>query len=77
MVATGGPNAASNPVAFREHTNPAYRRLRLIPGKDQRYPLQASSFQRSFGTGVRYRGAACVVQITTDPTYTAPSWAWS
>ncbi|MDH6284812.1 hypothetical protein [Prescottella agglutinans] len=27
VVATGGPNSSLNPVAFREHTNPAYRGL--------------------------------------------------
>ncbi|WP_326601847.1 hypothetical protein [Rhodococcus sp. PD04] len=77
VVATGGPNSARNPVAFRQHTNPAYQGLRIIPGRDQRYPLQDSFFQRSFGCGIRYRSAACVVQVTTDLTYTAPTWAWS
>ncbi|MDV2476406.1 hypothetical protein F8M49_15670 [Rhodococcus zopfii] len=77
VVATGGPNSSLNPIAFRQHTNPAYQGLRLIPGRDQRYPLQDSFFQRSFGCGVRYRSAACVVQVTTGSTYTAPTWAWS
>lgn len=77
VVATGGPNSTRNPIAFRQHENPAYQGLRLIPGRDQRYPLQDSFFQRSFGCGVRYRSAACVIQVTTDTTYTAPDWAWS
>lgn len=77
VVATGGPNSSMNPVAFRQHTNPAYQGLRLLAGRDQRYPLQDSFFQRSFGCGVRYRSAACVVQVTAGTTYTAPSWAWS
>ncbi|WP_330153033.1 hypothetical protein [Rhodococcus chondri] len=77
VVATGGPNSARNPVALRQHTNPAYQGLRIIPGRDQRYPLQDSFFQRSFGCGIRYRSAACVVQVTTELTYTAPAWAWS
>ncbi|MFI6399526.1 hypothetical protein ACIBED_15570 [Rhodococcus coprophilus] len=77
VVATGGPNSSLNPVAFRQHTNPAYQGLRIIPGRDQRYPLQDSFFQRSFGCGIRYRSAACVVQVTTELTYTAPTWAWS
>lgn len=77
VVASGGPNSSLNPVAFREHTNPAYRGLRLIPGRDQRYPLQDSFFQRSFGCGVRYRSAACVVQVTPGSVYTPPNWAWS
>lgn len=77
VVATGGPNSARNPIAFRQHTNPAYQGLRIIPGRDQRYPLQDSFFQRSFGCGIRYRSAACVVQVTTGSVYTAPTWAWS
>ncbi|WP_247604537.1 hypothetical protein [Gordonia paraffinivorans] len=77
VVATGGPNSPSNPVAFREHANAAYRGLRIIPGRDQRYPLQDSFFQRSFGTGVRYRGAACIVQIKASGAYEAPEWSWT
>ncbi|WP_336881594.1 hypothetical protein [Rhodococcus globerulus] len=77
VVATGGPNSSLNPVAFRQHVNPAYQGLRLLAGRDQRYPLQDSFFQRSFGCGVRYRSAACVVQVTAGTTYTAPTWAWS
>lgn len=77
VVATGGPNSSLNPVAFRQHSNPAYQGLRLIPGRDQRYPLQDSFFQRSFGTGVRYRGAACIVQVKESGSYTAPVWSWT
>ncbi|MDV7246756.1 MULTISPECIES: hypothetical protein [Rhodococcus] len=77
VVATGGPNSSLNPVAFRQHTNLAYQGLRIIPGRDQRYPLQDSFFQRSFGCGVRYRSAACVVQVTAGSVYTAPTWEWS
>lgn len=76
-VATGGPNSALNPVAFRQHANPAYQGLRIIPGRDQRYPLQDSFFARGFGCGVRYRGAACVLQVTAGTLYTPPTWAWS
>ncbi|BAH53677.1 hypothetical protein [Rhodococcus opacus] len=76
VVATGGPNSAINPVAFRQHTNPAYQGLRVIPGRDQRYPLQDSFFARGFGTGVRHRGAAAVLQVTTGSTYTAPTLRW-
>ncbi|AWZ26538.1 hypothetical protein CEJ39_22255 [Rhodococcus pyridinivorans] len=77
VVATGGPNSARNPIAFRQHTNPAYQGLRIIPGRDQRYPLQDSYFARGFGCGVRYRSAACVVQVTPGSVYTPPVWAWS
>jgi len=72
VVATGGPNSSINPVGFREHTSPEYRGLRMIPGMQQRYPLQESLFARAFGTGVRHRGAAAVCQVTTATTYTAP-----
>ncbi|NKR27515.1 hypothetical protein GS479_19360 [Rhodococcus hoagii] len=76
VVASGGPNSSLNPVAFRQHVNPAYQGLRMLPGRDQRYPLIESHYQRSFGTGVRYRGAACIVQVTPGNIYTPPSDAW-
>lgn len=72
VVATGGPGSQANPVAFREHTMPDYRGLRLIPGAG-RYPLQDAFFQRSFGTGIANRGAAACIQITAGSTYTAPT----
>jgi hypothetical protein len=62
----------SNPVGFREHINPAYQGLRHIPGRGP-YPIQESFFARGFGTGTRHRGAAVVVEITTDLTYTPPT----
>ncbi|MDQ1202714.1 hypothetical protein [Rhodococcus sp. SORGH_AS_0303] len=77
IVATGGPNSSMNPVAFRQHANPDYQGLRIIPGGDSRYPLVDSYFARGFGTGVRHRGAAFVLQVHTDLTYTPPTWAWS
>jgi hypothetical protein len=77
VVATGGPNSALNPVAFRQHPNPAYQGLRSIPGRDQRYPLQDSYFARSFGTGIRHRGAAAVLHVTAGASYTPPTWHWS
>ncbi|GAA2052992.1 hypothetical protein GCM10009722_08220 [Williamsia deligens] len=76
VVATGGPNSSNNPVAARQHPNPAYQGLRQIPGNGP-YPLTSSFFQRSFGTGVRYRGAACIVQVKASGPYTAPTWAWT
>ncbi|MFD4367949.1 hypothetical protein [Rhodococcus sp. NPDC058521] len=76
VVASGGPNSDLNPVGFRQHKNPAYQGLRIIPGRDQRYPLQDSFFSRGFGTGVRYRGAAAVLQVTPEDTYTAPTLKW-
>ena len=77
MVASGGPNSDRNVVGLREHPNPAYRGLRLIPGNQQRYPLVESFYAQSFGVGVRRRGAAAVMQLTPDETYTAPTdWKW-
>lgn len=73
LVATGGPNSTSNPVGFREHINVAYQGLRHIPGHWQGYPLQESFFARGFGVGTRHRGAAVVIQITENTTYTAPT----
>ncbi|MDV8008623.1 hypothetical protein [Rhodococcus sp. IEGM 1318] len=74
VVASGGPNSERNPVAFRQHVNPAYQGLRMISGSVPAFPLQDSFFQRSFGTGVRHRGAAAVMQITPGFSYTAPTF---
>lgn len=73
VVASGGPGSESNPIALREHTNPRYQGLRLLPGRDREYPLIESYMLRTFGVGVRHRGAACCFQITTNPTYTPPA----
>jgi hypothetical protein len=72
LAATGGQGSPLNPVGFREHPNAAYRGLRLIPGPNPSYPLSWSFYTRTFGTGVRNRGAAAVMRITTSPTYAAP-----
>lgn len=71
-AATAGGNDPRNPVGFREHRRPEYRGLRQIGGRPD-YPLQDSFYQRSWGTGVRHRGAAAVMQITASGTYTAPA----
>lgn len=73
VVASGGPDNPINPVAVRQHPDPAYQGLRIIPGYIQRYPLQDSFFQRSFGVGVRHRGAAVCIQVTASSTYTPPT----
>ncbi len=72
IVASAGPNAAGNPIGLRSHVNPAYQGLRIIPGRDQRYPLIESFYSLGFGTGTRHRGGAAVMQITTATTYTPP-----
>lgn len=74
VVASAGPNAEGNPVAIREHVRTEYRGLRLIPGADQRYPIVSSYYAIGFGTGIRHRGAAACLQITTNAEYTAPTF---
>ncbi|ORB29511.1 hypothetical protein [Mycolicibacterium parafortuitum] len=74
VVASGGPGSESNSVGFREHVNPSYAGLRHIAGNGP-YPIQDSFFVRSFGVGVRHRGAAAVCQITASASYTAPTIA--
>ncbi|MBF9315242.1 hypothetical protein [Mycobacteroides chelonae] len=73
VVASGGPNSERNTVGMRELANVAYQGLRTIPGNQLGYPLQDSFFQRSFGVGVRQRGAAVCLQVTAGSTYTAPT----
>lgn len=65
MFGTGGAGNLQNLVGFREHKNPLYRGLRILPGNDQRYPLVESYYTRAFGTGIRQRAGAVVMQIKT------------
>jgi hypothetical protein len=73
MLATGGAGDLQNPVGFREHANPQYRGLRLIPGNQQRYPLIDSFYARGFGTGIRQRAGSAIMQITENASYTTPT----
>jgi hypothetical protein len=73
MFATGGTAGLPNPVGLREHANPAVRGLRLLPGNQSGYPLQDSFYRHGFGTGVRQRGAAAVLQVVASTTYTIPT----
>jgi len=75
VAATYGRNAPRNVCAFREHPNPAYQNLRLIPGNAGQYPLVESFTARECGTGVRYRGGAVAIQVTTNASYAAPAIA--
>lgn len=72
-VVTGGPDNISNPVGMREHQNPAYRGLKLIPGNRNGYPLVESFYQRGLGTGIRHRGAGIVMQVSGNASYTVPA----
>lgn len=72
MFGTGGVGDLQNVVGLREHANTAYRGLRLLPGNNQRYPLVDSYYSRGFGTGIRQRAAAAVMQLTAG-SYTIPA----
>lgn len=73
MFGTGGAANLQNLVGLREHVNPAYRGLRLLPGNHQRYPLVDGYYARSFGTGIRQRAGGVVVQIKASGTYDIPN----
>lgn len=72
MFGTGGAGNLQNPVGLREHANAAYRGLRLLPGNNQRYPLVDSFYSRGFGTGIRQRAGAAVMQIKASGSYDIP-----
>lgn len=77
LFVTGGPDNVQNPIAIREHANAGLRGLRLVKGRVADYPLIDSYYQRGFGTGMRYRGAGAVMQITASATYTVPAaYVW-
>jgi hypothetical protein len=72
VAATGGLGSDANSVGLREHPNPSYQGLRHIPGTGP-YPIVGSFYARGFGVGVRHRGAAVVMQVTTNTSYTPPT----
>jgi hypothetical protein len=72
-VGFGGLFDLTNPVGFRQHANPAMQGLRIIAGNYQRYPIVDGFYARSFGTGVRQRGGAAVMQIKASGAYDIPS----
>ena len=76
FLASGGPLAAQNLVGFREHEDAAWRGLQQLPGNQSRYPLIDGFYRRSFGTGIRRRGGAVVMQIKASGSYVAPTFAW-
>lgn len=71
--ATGGEANLRNPVGFRQHADPSYQGLLLIPGDRPGYPLIDSYYTRGFGTGIRQRGGAAVMQIKASGTYDIPT----
>ena len=73
MFGSGGAGDLQNIVGIREHASPAYRGLRLLPGNQQQYPLIDSYYSRGFGTGVRQRAGACVMQVKAAGSYEIPN----
>lgn len=73
-IASGGLENLGNPVGLREHSNTSLRGLRLVKGPNPDYPLIDSFYNRGFGTGIRQRGGAFVMQITASGTYTNPAF---
>lgn len=73
MLGSGGAGNLQNPVGLREHANEAYRGLRLLPGNNQRYPLVDSYYSRGFGTGIRQRAGAVIMQIKASGSYDIPT----
>lgn len=72
-IITGGINNIGNPIGIREHSNPAYRGLKVIPGQRSQYPLLDSFYRRGIGTGIRGRGAIAVMQIKATGLYVIPA----
>lgn len=73
MFGTGGAGNLQNLVGLREHVNPAYRGLRLMPGNQANYPLVESIYARGFGTGIRQRAGAVIAQLKASGTYDIPA----
>lgn len=72
FLATGGADSAENLVGVREHASPEWRGLRLLPGNQARYPLLDSYYMHGFGTGIRQRGGAVILQVKASGTYDVP-----
>jgi len=72
-IATGGPDNISNPIGIRQHSNPAYQGLKVIPGQRSDYPLIDSFYRRGIGTGIRHRGAAAIMQVKASGNYAVPT----
>lgn len=72
--------AAERPLVIRECDLSQLRGFRLV-AQDGMSPelggdklIVNKMWERIFGVGVRNRANGCIVQITTNPTYTAPSF---
>ena len=72
-IVTGGQDNISNPIGLRQHSNPAYQGLKVIPGQRSDYPLIDSFYRRGIGTGIRHRGAIAIMQIKPSGSYQVPA----
>ena len=73
FLSTGGANQDENIVGIREHASPEWRGLRLLPGNQQRYPLVDGYYIHGFGTGIRRRTGAVVLQVKASGSYAPPN----
>lgn len=74
MIATGGRANLNNPVGFRQHRNASLQGLRLVKGPNPDYPLIDSFYNRGFGTGIRQRGGAVIMQVKETGDYVPPTF---
>lgn len=72
-IVTGGNDNIANPIGLRQHSNPAYQGLKVIPGTRSDYPLVDSFYRRGIGTGIRHRGAGALMQIKASGNYAVPA----
>jgi hypothetical protein len=73
FMSTGGANTDENIVGIREHSSAEWKGLRLLPGNQQRYPLVDGYYIHGFGTGIRRRTGAVIIQIGVGATYAPPT----
>jgi hypothetical protein len=71
--ATGGTDNLNNPIGLRQHADTNLRGLRLVKGRNPDYPLIDSYWVTGFGTGVRQRGGAIIMQLSSNASYTVPT----
>lgn len=65
------------PIQMREPLNASARGLKLFEGPHEAYPLLEAYYERRAGMAVGHRGAGAVLQITTDASYTAPTFSYA
>lgn len=73
FLSTGGANMDENIVGIREHSSAEWQGLRLLPGNQQRYPLVDGYYIHGFGTGIRRRTGAVILQIKASGSYAPPN----